>query len=56
MKAIVRYEDPAAYKHGIIKHVIKIIGEGIKARGDKALLEIFIEVVDQHGDEFDVAL
>lgn len=56
MKAIVRYEDPAAYKHGIIKHVIKVIGEGIKARGDKALLEIFIEVVDQHGDELDVAL
>lgn len=56
MKAIVRYEDPAAYKHGIIKHVIKVIGEGIKTRGDKALLEVFIEVVDQHGDEFDVAL
>ncbi len=56
MKAIVRYEDPAAYKHGIIKHVIKVIGEGIKARGDKALLEVFIEVVEQRGDELDVAL
>ncbi len=56
MKAIVRYEDPLAYKHGIIKHVIKVIGEGIKATGDKELLERFIEVVDQHGDELDVAL
>lgn len=56
MKAIVRYEDPLAYKHGIIKHVIKVIGEGIKATGDKVLLERFIEVVDQHGDELDVAL
>lgn len=56
MKAIVRYEDPAAYKHGIIKHVIKVIGEGIKARGDKALLETFVEVVEQVGDELDVAI
>ena len=56
MKSIVRHEDPAAYKHGIIKHVVQVIGEGIKARGDKAMLERFIEVVEEAGERIDVTL
>lgn len=56
MKSIVRHEDPAAYKHGIIKHVIQVIGEGMKSRGDKAMMERFIEVVDEAGERLDVAI
>jgi len=56
MKTIVRHEDPEAYKRGIIKHVIKVIGEGVNARNDKALLETFIEIVDECGERLDVAI
>lgn len=56
MKSIVRHEDPEAYKRGIIKHVVQIIGEGIRVRSDKAMLERFIEVVDECGDSLDVAI
>jgi len=56
MKSIVRHEDPEAYKRGIIKHVVQIIGEGIRVRGDNAMLERFIEVVDECGDRLDVAI
>lgn len=56
MKAIVRHEDPIAYKHGIIKHVIQAIAEELKAFGDKAMLERFIEIVERIGDGLDVAI
>lgn len=56
MKAIIRHEDPIAYKHGIIKHVIQAIAEELKAFGDKAMLERFIEVVERIGDGLDVAI
>lgn len=55
MKTIARHEDPEAYKRGVIKHVIKVLGFAIKAR-DTKLLELFIEVVDLVQDELDVAL
>jgi predicted transcriptional regulator len=56
MKGIVRHEDPEAYKRGIIKHVVQVIGEGIRSRGDKAMLERFIEIVDEAGERLDVAI
>lgn len=56
MKGIIRHEDPIAFKHGIIKHVIQEIGEGIKARGDSAMLERFIEIIDDIGERLDVAI
>ena len=56
MKAIIRHEDPIAYKHGIIKHVIQAIAEELKAFGDKAMLERFIEIVERIGDGLDVAI
>lgn len=56
MKAIIRHEDPIAYKHGIIKHVIQAIAEELKAFGDKAMLERFIEIIDRIGERLDVAI
>ena len=56
MKAIARHEDPKAYVHGVIKHVIARIGEGIKQRGDKSMLERFLETIDDIGDDLDVAV
>lgn len=56
MKAIVRHEDPIAYKHGIIKHVVHTIAEEVKASGDKAMLERFIEIIDRIGERLDVAI
>lgn len=56
MRGIVRHEDPIAYKHGIIKHVIQAIAEELKAFGDKAMLEQFIEIVERIGDGLDVAI
>lgn len=56
MKAIVRHEDPIAYKHGIIKHVVHTIAEEVKASGDKAMLERFIDIIDRIGERLDVAI
>lgn len=56
MKAIVRHEDPIAYKHGIIKHVIHTIAEELKASGNKVMLEQFIEIVERIGERLDVAI
>lgn len=56
MKAIVRHEDPIAYKHGIIKHVIHTIAEELKASGNKVILEQFIEIVERIGERLDVAI
>ena len=56
MKGIIRHEDPIAFKHGIIKHVVQVIGEGIKASGDTALLERFIAVIDDIGERLDVSI
>lgn len=56
MKGIIRHEDPIAFKHGIIQHVIVTIGEAIKARGDTAMLELFIQVIDEIGERIDVAI
>ncbi len=56
MKGIIRHEDPIAFKHGIIKHVIGTIGAEFKARGDTAMLELFIQIIDDVGDRLDVAI
>jgi len=56
MKAIARHEDPKAFVHGIIKHVVQVIGEGIRRRGDSAMLERFIEVIDESAEQLDVTV
>lgn len=56
MKGIIRHEDPIAFKHGIIKHVIETIGAEFKARGDLKMLELFIQIIDDVGDRLDVAI
>lgn len=56
MKGIIRHEDPIAFKHGIIKHVIETIGAEFKARGDLKMLELFIQIIDDVGERLDVAL
>jgi len=56
MKGIIRHEDPIAFKHGIIKHVIETIGAEFKARGDLKILELFIQIIDDIGERLDVAL
>jgi len=56
MKHIVRHEDPEAFKRGIIKHVIEIIGKTIAAGKNKELLEAFIQAVDECGEDLDVSL
>ena len=56
MKGIARHEDPKAFVHGIIKHVVQVIGEGIRKRGDNAMLERFIEIIDDSSELLDVSV
>jgi hypothetical protein len=55
MRSVIRQEDPVAYKHSIIKHVVGTIGKSIKERGEAKCLSQFIEIIDQIGDKLDVA-
>jgi len=55
MRSVIRHEDPVAYKHGIIKHVINLIGKAIKEQGDPKCLAQFVQLIDTIGDELDVA-
>lgn len=56
MNAIARKEDPKAFVLGVIKHVVKTIGDHIMSRGDQALIEAYADAVTAVQDELDVAI
>ena len=56
MKSIARHTDPEAFKRGIIKHVVEVIGKSIAAGDNHVLLEAYISAVDECGEDLDVSL